>query len=94
MIPGSVRQADCLAAIRAHYAEHGRPPLLKEIAARLGVGVGRAWQLSRSLKALKLIAIEPIDARRHVLRLLNPLAELPTDGLQAELDERLRDGRA
>lgn len=38
MIGLSARQQECLDAIRAHIAEKGRPPTLREIGRRMGIG--------------------------------------------------------
>ena len=80
------RQADCLAAIKAHIAERGISPSYHEIAAALGVrSLSTVNRLLRALKQRGHINFIPTAARSITLRRPDAAQPLPAS-LQARLD--------
>ncbi len=84
----TVREAAAVAAVTAHYAEHGRPPSLKEIALRLVVRTSQADRLVKAAALLGSLVVVRRQGVRTQIRLASPLVEIATRALARELAAR------
>ncbi|MGI4876690.1 MAG: hypothetical protein ACRYG4_04320 [Janthinobacterium lividum] len=81
----SVRERHAVEAIRDHYHRLGRPPSYKEIGAVLGVGAAQAHALVKGATDAGKLFLWRREGHRTEIRLLNPIAELATSELVAEM---------
>jgi len=87
--PGlSVRQAQMLTAIEAHYAELGRPPSYKELGPRVGLEKSQTHDLVKQLARAGRLTIHRTCGIRTQIRLVDRLAEIGTAALADELARR------
>lgn len=78
MIGLTPKQAECLDFLKAYIAQHGKPPIFREIAD--GIGLKSKSDIFRLVAALKERgAIDFLPRRSRSISIIEPLKFLPAD---------------